>query len=169
MKSIKSGDYTLEEMLLYIEHTNLSSKAKEVTRELLEVILLSGENDITLDFEDLKVIMSNGGEVFGGTGKHDGKESAIKAINVAIKNSSLDYNFMDKISGVLVHFKIHPDFPMMNLAQAMEIIHENVNYDADVIWGTTTDETVRKYNVKATVLFTGFEGNVVANNIYRIV
>jgi len=38
-----------------------------------------------------------------------------------------------------MHFTMHHDFKMMELADAVEIIIENTHEDADIIWGTTYD------------------------------
>ncbi|QOP45882.1 hypothetical protein [Sulfurimonas paralvinellae] len=80
----------------------------------------------------------------------------------------MDYDLIDKIAGVLIHFVVHPDLPIMQIAEAMEIIHENAHYEADIIWGTTTDESVGENYVKATILLAGFDKdvykNIVANN-----
>jgi len=159
-----------KELYTYIDNTEFSNEIKEKIKGMLGVVLPSGENDINLDFEDLKVIMSHGGVAFSGIGEYDDENSATEAIKQAIINSSLDYKLMDKISGILIHFVVHPDLPIMDIAEAMEIIHENAHYEADIIWGTTTDKSVSLNYVKATILFTGFEKNdyknIVANNLF---
>jgi cell division protein FtsZ len=52
----------------------------------------------------------------------------------------------------------------MKIAEAMEIINENAHYEADVIWGTSTSESVGENYAKVTVLFTEVEKHIVANN-----
>ena len=159
---IKSNsDLDKKELCTYIDNTEFNDEIKEAIKGMLEVVLPSGENDINLDFEDLKVIMSHGGIAFSGIGEYDEKDenSALEAIKYSILDSLLDYKLMDKISGILIHFVIHPDLPIMDITEAMEIIHENAHYEADIIWGTTTDESVNSNYVKATILFTGFEKN----------
>ena len=162
-------DLDKQELYEYIDNTEFDKEIKEAIRGMIGVVISSGDNDINLDFEDLKVIMSHGGMAFSGIGEYDDENSATKAIKQAIINSSLDYKLMDKISGILIHFVVHPDLPIMDIAEAMEIIHENAHYEADIIWGTTTDESISENYVKATILFTGFEKekyeNFVANNI----
>ena len=154
-----------KELYTYIDNTEFSNEIKEAIKGMLGVVLPSGENDINLDFDDLKVIMEHGGGAFVGTGKFEGENSAIEAIKLSIEDSSLDYALIDKIAGMLIHFVIHPNLPIMDIAEAMEIIHENAHYETDIIWGTTTDESVSPNYVKSTILFTGFEKDIVANNI----
>jgi len=166
------SDLDKQELYAYIDNTEFSREIKEAIKGMTGVVISSGENDINLDFEDLKVIMSHGGIAFSGIGEYDGKDgnSALEAIKLSIVDSSLDYKLMDKISGILVHFVIHPNLPIMDIAQAMETIHENAHYEADIIWGTTTDKSVSPNYVKATILFTGFGKNdyknIVANNLF---
>ncbi|MDF1878108.1 hypothetical protein JHD46_00485 [Sulfurimonas sp. SAG-AH-194-C20] len=149
----------------YIDTTKFSKEIEEAIKGMLRVVLTNEENDINLDFEDFKIILSHGGMVFSGIGEYEGKSAAIEAVQLAIKNSSLDYSLMDKITGVLVHFVIHPDLEIINLAEAMELINENANEEAEIIFGTTTKNSVSKSCVKATVLFTGYEKNEYKNTI----
>jgi len=166
------SDLDKQELYAYIDNTEFSKEIKEAIRGMIGVVISSGDNDINLDFEDLKVIMSHGGIAFSGIGEYNGKDenSALEAIKFSIVDSSLDYKLMDKISGILIHFVVHPDLPIMDIAEAMEIIHENAHYEADIIWGTTTDKSVSPNYVKATILFTGFDKNdyknIVANNLF---
>jgi len=157
-----------KELYTYIDNTEFSDETKEAIKGMLGVVISSGDNDINLDFDDLKVIMEHGGIAFVGTGEFEDENSATQAIKLAIRNSSLDYALIDKIVGMLIHFVVHPDLPIMQIAEAMEIIHENAHYEADIIWGTTTDESVNENYVKVTILFTGFDKdvykNIVANN-----
>jgi len=153
-----------EKFYTYVDNTDFSDEIKKFIKGMLGVIVPSEENDITLNFVDFQKIMSYGGVTFSGIGEHEGENSATEAIKLAIKNSFLDYDLMCKISGILIHFTIHPDLPIIEIAEVMEIIDENAHYEADIIWGTTTDESVSEKYVKATILFTGFD-NMVVNNI----
>ena len=162
------SDLVKQELYAYIDNTEFSKEIKEAIKGMIGVVISSGDNDINLDFEDLKVIMSHGGIAFSGIGEYNGENSAYESIKQAIINSSFDYKMIDKISGVLIHFVVHPDLPIMDIAQAMEIIYENVHYEADIIWGTTTDKSVSSNYVKATILFSGFGKNdyknIIVNN-----
>ena len=163
-------DLDKQELYEYIDNTEFDKEIQEAIRGMIGVVISGGDNDINLDFEDLKVIMSHGGMAFSGIGEYDDENSATKAIKQAIINSSLDYKMMEKISGILIHFVVHPDLPIMDIAEAMEIIHENAHYEADIIWGTTTDKSVSPNYVKTTILFTGFDKNdyknIIANNLF---
>ncbi len=129
------------------------------------VILSSGDNDINLDFADLQTVMTHKGMALMGVGEHEGENAAYEAIKAAIESPLLDNMSINGAMGVLVHFSMHPDFPMMELAEAMEVVHESAHDDAEVIWGTSTDETLSENYVKITIVATGFEKDLAENNI----
>ncbi|MDD3060729.1 MAG: cell division protein FtsZ [Sulfurimonas sp.] len=124
------------------------------------VILSSGENDINLDFADLKTVMSHKGMALMGVGEHEGENAAYEAIKAAIESPLLDNMSINGAMGVLVHFKMHPEFPMMEIAEAMDVVHDSAHDDAEVIWGTSTDANMPQDYIKITIVATGFEKNV---------
>ena len=162
-------DLVKKEFYKYINNTEFSDEIKESIKDMLGVVIPSGENDVNLDLLEVKNIMNHGGVAFSGIGEDEGENSVTKAIELAIRDSSLAYDLMHKIPGILIHFLIHPDLPVLQIAEAMEIINKNAHDEADIIWGTTTDKSVGEKYVKVTVLFTGFEKNsfdkMLVNNI----
>ncbi len=127
------------------------------------VILSSGYNDINLDFADLQTVMSHKGMALMGVGEYEGENAAYEAIKAAIESPLLDNMSINGAMGVLVHFHMHPNFPMMELAEAMDVVHESAHEEAEVIWGTSTDENIAENYVKITIVATGFEKNL-SNN-----
>jgi cell division protein FtsZ len=127
------------------------------------VILSSGENDINLDFADLQTVMSHKGMALMGVGEFEGENAAYEAIKAAIESPLLDNMTINGAMGVLVHFKMHPDFPLMEISDAMNVVHESAHEDAEVIFGTSTDATVEPNYVKITIVATGFEKEINAS------
>jgi len=121
------------------------------------VILSSGDNDINLDFADLQTVMSHRGMALMGVGEHEGENAAYEAIKTAIESPLLDNMSINGAMGVLVHFSMHPSFPMLELSDAMDVVHESAHDDAEVIWGTSTDATLPENYIKITLVATGFE------------
>ncbi len=122
-----------------------------------KVILSHGENDINLDFADVKTVMSHRGLALMGTGYATGTNAAYDAAKAAIESPLLDNISIDGAMGVLVHFDIHPDYPIMEIGEAMSIVEESADEDASVIFGTTTNENMDMDEVKITIIATGFE------------
>ncbi|MEA3227545.1 MAG: cell division protein FtsZ [Campylobacterota bacterium] len=127
------------------------------------VILSSGENDINLDFADLKTVMSHRGMALMGMGESQGEKSAYEAIKAAIESPLLDNISINGAMGILVHFKMHPDFSMIELSEAMDVIDDSAHEDADVIWGTSTDANMPEDYIKITLVATGFEKELTNN------
>jgi len=122
-----------------------------------KVILSHGENDINLDFADVKTVMSHRGLALMGTGYATGTNAAYDAAKAAIESPLLDNISIDGAMGVLVHFDIHPDYPIMEIGEAMSIVEESADEDASVIFGTTTDINMDPDEVRITIIATGFE------------
>ncbi len=121
------------------------------------VVVSTGDSDINTDFADVKTIMSHRGMALMGVGESSGDEAAVEAIKDAIESPLLDDMSIEGALGVLVHFHIHPDCPLTDISDAMEVIYESAHEDADVIFGTTTDKDVEDNKVRVTIVATGFE------------
>ena len=128
------------------------------------VILSNGENDINLDFADLQTVMSHRGMALMGVGEHEGENAAYEAIKAAIESPLLDNMSINGAMGVLVHFNMHPNFPMMETSEAMIVVQESAHDDAEVIFGTSTDDTLPENYVKITIVATGFEKELTNNS-----
>jgi len=122
-----------------------------------KVILSHGDNDINLDFADVKTVMNHRGLALMGTGYSSGAAAAYDAAKMAIESPLLDNISIDGAMGVLVQFDIHPDYPLNGISEAMEIIYDSADEDADVIFGTTTNADMEIDEVKITIVATGFE------------
>lgn len=130
------------------------------------IILSSGNNDINLDFADLKTVMSHRGMALMGVGEHKGDNAAYEAIKSAIESPLLDNMSIKGAMGVLVHFSFHPNYPMMEMSEAMNVVYDSAHEDSEVIFGTSSDATLDEDYVKITLIATGFEKelNKGANN-----
>jgi cell division protein FtsZ len=120
------------------------------------VVLSSGMNDINVDFADVQTIMSHKGMAILGVGEAEGEDSAVEAVKNAIESPLLDNLSINGAMGVLVHFHMHPDFPLTQIQNAMDIIYDSAHEEADVIFGTTTSEKITDNQVKITIVATGF-------------
>jgi len=101
--------------------------------------------------------MSHRGLALMGAGYSVGANAAYDAAKAAIESPLLDNVSIDGAMGVLVHFDIHPDYPIMEIGEAMSIIEESADEDAAVIFGTTTNKSMEIDEVKITIVATGFE------------
>lgn len=121
------------------------------------IVLDSGKSDINLDFADVRTIMGHRGMALMGVGGAHGEDAAQEAVKNAIQSPLLDNMTINGAMGVLVHFRIHPACPLSDITDAMEIIQDAANEDAEVIFGTTTDEDMEDNKVEVTIVATGFK------------
>ena len=123
------------------------------------IVLDSGKSDINLDFADVRTIMSHRGLAFMGVGEANGEDAAQEAIKNAIQSPLLDNMTINGAFGILVHFRISPSCPLTDIYNAMSIIHEAADEDAEIIFGTTTDDKIEDNKVEVTIIATGFQGS----------
>lgn len=127
------------------------------------IVLPNGADGINTDFADLQTVMSHRGLALMGVGHGDGENSAFDALKTAIESPLLDDATINGAMGVLVHFQINPDYPLTSINDAMNIVYDAADDEADVIFGTTYDESLSGHQVKVTIIATGFE-KTAANN-----
>ncbi len=128
------------------------------------IILNHGQSDINVDFADVKTIMGHKGLALMGVGESQGAKAATEALQTAIESPLFDNMSIVGAMGVLVHFYIHPNYPLQDISEAMEHIENNVDEDAQVIFGTTTDDKIEQNTVKVTIVATGFEKDLNENS-----
>jgi len=121
------------------------------------VVLSCGESDINADFADIRTIMEHKGRAILSIGEGVGDDAAVEAIKNAIESPLLDNLSIDGAMGVLIHFTINPNFPLTQIQNAMDIIYDSAHEDADIIFGTTSNENLAENEVKITLVATGFE------------
>jgi len=122
-----------------------------------EVILKPGTNDINADFADIQTIMQHKGMALMGIGKAKGEDATLKALENAIKSPLLDEVTLSGAQGIMVHWTVNPNIPLSSVTDIMEEINNTIDGDADIIFGTTTDDTLDEDEVKITIVATGFD------------
>jgi len=106
---------------------------------------------VNLDFADVKAIMSQGGVAAIGVGESDTERRVEEAVNKALMNPLLDVSYKGA-DGALIHITGGPDLTLEEVNTAGELITENLDQDANVIWGARiTDDMKGKIRVMAIV------------------
>jgi len=112
---------------------------------------------VNLDFADVKAVMSNSGSALMGIGRATGDDRAVEAAKMAINSPLLEVS-IDGAKGVLFNVSGGADLAMAEINEAARIITEHVDQDARVIFGAVVDDTLKKGEIKITVIATGFNG-----------
>lgn len=131
--------------------------ADEVLRQGIQGIsdLITVPGIINLDFADLRTILSDQGEALMGTGIGTGDNRATDAATQAI-NSPLLERSIDGAKGIIVNITGNEDLGLFESNDALQIITEAADPDANIIWGTSVDKDMDNDQVKITVIATGF-------------
>jgi len=127
------------------------------------MVISYGENDVNVDFNDLKTVMSHHGLALMGVGETQGENAALEAVKMAIESPLLDDVSIDGARGVLIHFTLNENYPLVEIDESMSLIQEKADEDADIIFGTTTDNSLSEDEIKVTIVATGFEKEKAAN------
>lgn len=126
---------------------------KQAVEGISEIIRLSGR--MNLDFNDIRRILKDSGTALFGVGRASGENRAIESATMAVSNPLLDIS-IDNATGLLYVIFGNEDLTLLETAEASKIITQSVSKDAKVIFGIYNDETLKKDEIKITVIATGF-------------
>lgn len=129
----------------------------EVLKQAVEGIadIIRNPGTINLDFADIKRILKDSGTALMGVGRGMGENRAKEAATAAINSPLLDVS-IHGAKGVLFAIYGHEDLGMLEVQEAAKIITESVDADAKIIFGIAHDASLKKDEVKVTVIATGF-------------
>jgi len=135
-------------------------KADDVLLHAVQGIsdLINNTGFINADFADVSTVMHNKGLALMGTGIATGPDRAIKAANDAISSPLLEDITIDGATGIIVNITGNESLSMHEANEAMTLIMEAADEDAEIIFGTVIDEEMGE-EVKITVIATGLGGH----------
>jgi cell division protein FtsZ len=125
-------------------------------RGITDLIIMPGL--INLDFADISTVMSKMGVSMMGTGEATGENRAILAAEAAISNPLLDQSSMSGAMGVLINITGGPDMTLFEVDEAANRIREEVDSEANIIFGSTFNPELEGM-MRITVVATGISGN----------
>ena len=133
-------------------------KADEVlydgVRSITDLMIMPGL--INLDFADVKRIMEDKGKAIMGTGEAEGEDRARVAAEQALSNPILDDCSMKGAKGVLINITGGSDITLMEIDEAVNIIREEVDEDAEIIFGSSYDDTLSG-RIRVSIVVTGID------------
>ncbi len=143
--------------LIVIPNQNLFRVANEKTTfseafKMADSVLQSGVRGVTdlmvmpglinLDFADIRSVMLEMGKAMMGTGEASGDKRAIEAAEAAINNPLLDDVSMKGANGVIINVTGGYDMTLFEADEACNRIRDEVDPNANIIFGSTFDETM---------------------------
>ena len=179
MRTAEAGIEELQQFvdtLIVIPNQNLFRIANEKTTfaeafKLADNVLHSGVRGVTdlmvmpglinLDFADVRQVMSEMGKAMMGTGEGSGDKRALDAAQAAISNPLLDDVSMKGARGVLINITGGPDMTLYEVDEAANRIREEVDPEANIIFGSTFDESLEG-RIRISVIATGIDAEAMA-------
>ena len=138
--------------------TDAFARADDVLLQAIQgisdLILMPGL--INLDFADVTTIMSGMGLAIMGTGVGGGGNRAVEAAHLAISSPLLEDASVEGARGVVINVTGGSDLSMIEVSEAISIIHDAAHEEANIIFGAVVDPSMED-QVKITVIATGFE------------
>ncbi|MFZ1626861.1 MAG: cell division protein FtsZ [Candidatus Moraniibacteriota bacterium] len=118
--------------------------------------LITRPGIVNVDFADVRAIMQDSGSALMGIGIASGENRAVEAARAAINSPLLELS-IDGAKGVLFNISGSTDVGMLEINEAANIITENIDPNAKVIFGAVVDDQIRKGDIQITVVATGFD------------
>ena len=140
------------------------SEAKNQSNAVLEravggiAELITKPGEMNLDFADVKTVMSNAGSTMMGSGIGEGIDRAEDAIKQAIASPLLEDVDVKDAMGLLINITSNGSLTSGEYKEIGRHIDSLVDEDADVIIGTTIDESLED-RIKVTVVATGMNNS----------
>jgi cell division protein FtsZ len=159
--------------LIIIPNQNLFRVANDKTTfadafKMADDVLSSGVRGVTdlmvmpglinLDFADVRTVMAEMGKAMMGTGEAEGEQRAVDAAESAISNPLLDEISMQGAKGVLINITGGYDMTLFEVDAAANRIREEVDPEANIIFGSTFDDSLAG-RMRVSVVATGITAN----------
>lgn len=163
--------------LLIIPNQNLFRIANEKTTfsdafKMADDVLYAGVRGVTdlmvqpgminLDFSDIKTVMSEMGKAMMGTGEASGEGRAVAAAEAAIANPLIDDVTLKGAKGLIINITGGKDITLYEVDEAANRIKQEVDDEANIIYGTTCDERLDGM-VRVSIVATGIDSNIGIN------
>ena len=114
------------------------SNVTKVIDKLKNNIFNHSDEDINLDYYDIQSCFSE---------TQQGIIQVVKSDNIfmglikIINDSIIETKVENLIHNVIIHFALHTSIDMMDISNAMELIHETAHEDSQVCWCVRYDES----------------------------
>ena len=180
MKLAENGIEELQQYvdtLLTIPNQNLFRISNENTTfsdafKMADDVLYAGVRGVTdlmvqpgminLDFSDIKTVMSEMGKAMMGTGEASGEGRAVAAAEAAIANPLIDDVSLKGAKGLIINITGGKDITLYEVDEAANRIKQEVDDQANIIYGTTCDERLEGL-VRVSIVATGIDSNIGIN------
>ena len=151
LKTLGSKTTTFKDLIMRADEVLL-----QAVKGISDLIISNGF--ISLDFADVKKVMEQMGTAIMGMGTASGENRGLEAAQMAINSPLLEDISINGAKGVLMNIAGPSDMTMDEIDAASNFIKEEVNEDAEIIWGVVLDDAMED-DIRITVIATGIGCN----------
>ena len=136
-------------------------RADEILLQAVQGItdLITTPGIINLDFADVTTVMRGKGVALMGIGSAKGPDAASKAMRAALDYKLLEEDSINGAKGAIINVTGSEDMPLGEVEDAIRIVEEEADDNADIIWGTVFKPGMED-EIKVTVIATGFDSKM---------
>ena len=124
--------------------------------------LITKKGLVSLDFADIRSIMSGSGMAMIGMGESDSGDRALESVHEALSSPLLDID-ISNATGALVNISGSSDLTLHEAEKIVQVVADKLDPEANIIWGTQIDESLQNM-VRTTVVVSGIKSNYDVNN-----
>ena len=135
---------------------------RQAVRGISDIVTLPGL--INVDFADVKSIMESRGMALMGTGQASGENRALEAVQRAISSPLLEEASIHGARALLVNVTGSPDVTLFEISEAMDLIHDSADPEANIIFGAVIDNRISDA-IKITVIATNFADTAASSDL----
>ena len=119
--------------------------------------LITKKGLVSLDFADIRSIMSGSGMAMIGMGESDSGDRALESVHEALSSPLLDID-ISNATGALVNISGSSDLTLHEAEKIVQVVADKLDPEANIIWGTQIDESLQNV-VRTTVVVSGIKSN----------
>ena len=124
--------------------------------------LITKKGLVSLDFADIRSIMSGSGMAMIGMGESDSGDRALESVHEALSSPLLDID-ISNATGALVNISGSSDLTLHEAEKIVQVVADKLDPEANIIWGTQIDESLQN-TVRTTVVVSGITDNYKADD-----
>ncbi len=124
--------------------------------------LITKKGLVSLDFADIRSIMSGSGMAMIGMGESDSGDRALESVHEALSSPLLDID-ISNATGALVNISGSSDLTLHEAEKIVQVVADKLDPEANIIWGTQIDEALQN-TVRTTVVVSGITDNYSSDN-----
>ena len=108
------------------------------------------ENDILVDMQDIESILQYKGIALLGISEFLGLDAVRNTLINIVSSLKRNAVLISDAKGAIIQFKLHPMHPVMEICEGLDVIHEEINDETELIFCTQTDKSLPLDYVRTT-------------------